>query len=204
MMNCREMPKVYIRYGESGLGKTKWVEDTFGKNAHYLMPVGNPSKRFYGNYDRHTIVLYNEFTEHKFSLTEFCNTFDHQGPEVETKGGYTKFKPLHVILTSNRNPAQWWNDGTSHPEWPAFKRRIFCCKHVYKLDGVQREECDWDFCQHARVSEEEVRAQDLSSQVQEERLDVRPEEADVRTELQEVSVREGGEESYLENGRTEA
>lgn len=145
LIKCREMPKIYIRYGDTGAGKSSWVEKTFGANAHYTMPVGQPHKRFYGNYDRHTIVLYNEFTEHKFSPTEFCNTFDHQGPEVETKGGYTKFKPLHVILTSNRHPTDWW---PPTDEWEAIKRRIYCCKHVYTQDGKQVEECQKEFCQH--------------------------------------------------------
>jgi hypothetical protein len=153
IINCRAMPKIFIRYGDNGVGKTRWVEDTFGKNAHYLMPVGKPDKRFYGFYDRHTTVLYNEFTLHKFSLAEFCNTFDHEGPLVETKGGYTRFKPLNVILTSNRNPAQWWD--TTDPEWPAFMRRVHCCKHIFTLNGEVREECCPDFCKHG-VQEEDV------------------------------------------------
>lgn len=162
LIKCREMPKIYIRYGDNGVGKTKWVEETFGENAHYLMPVGKPDKRFYGNYDRHSIVLYNEFTEHKFSLTEFCNTFDHQGPEVETKGGYTKFKPLHVILTSNRHPRLWWDQ--TLPEWPAFVRRVFCCKHIFTLNGEVKEECDPDFCKHG-VQEDRERDDEASSAV---------------------------------------
>lgn len=199
LINCREMPKIYIRYGDIGTGKTKWVEDTFGKNAHYLMPVGKPEKRFFGNYDRHSVVLYNEFTEHKFSLTEFCNTFDHQGPEVETKGGYTKFKPLHVILTSNRHPNLWWDQ--TLPEWPGFVRRVFCCKHIFTHNGEVKEECDPDFCKHG-VQEEVFRPEPIRQEAED---DAEEEDVSVEEEVSERQerVRESGEESDSEDSGEE-
>lgn len=160
VVKCREMPKVYIRWGDPGCGKTKWVEDTFGENAHYLMPIGKPDKRFYGYYDRHITVLYNEFTAHKYSCQEFCDTFDHQGPLVETKGGHVKFKPLNVILTSTKPPRQWYDQ--TDTDWDGFVRRIYCCKHIFKLNGEIKEECDPDFCKHG-LQEEVLRNSEQAS-----------------------------------------
>lgn len=145
---CREMPKIYIRYGEQDAGKSRWTDDKFGLGSAYLMPVTAPD--FFGNYDGHTIVRFDEFSGYKkWKIEDSLLYFDRYPREVSVKGGYTWWKPETVVLTSNKHPSEWYPGETTH--WDAFVRRIFCVKQVYK-DG--REVCDRTYCKHA--SEEEV------------------------------------------------
>lgn len=153
LKDCREMPKIYIRYGPTRTGKTRWIEDTFGKNNVFGLPLAFP--RWVGDYDRHTHVALDEFTGYKnLSIEQFCYYFDRQPRTIEFKGGHTTFKPTVVVITSNREPSGWWPPSD---EWPAFVERVFCCKKVYKrADGTTVEECQEEFCKHGRQEEAQL------------------------------------------------
>lgn len=157
--DCRALPKVYIRWGEEDTGKTHWIEKTFGQNSCYGIPKSAP--KFWGNYDRHSIISLDEFTGYKFTPAEFCWYFDRYPRDVETKGGYALFKPEHVIITSNTDPSDWW---PPCDEWGAIKKRIWCCKRVYK----DKEVCQAGWCKHVIEEEGGVHGGSLGGQEDEE------------------------------------
>jgi len=136
---CREMPEVYIRWGPPRSGKSKWAEDEYGVGKVYSMPKSYP--KFFGNYRGQPVVLFDEFEAFKSPIEDALFYFDRYPRDAEIKGGYTKFKPLTIILTSNINPRDWWP--TAEPNhWTAFVERVVSCKKIYKHEGQTVEEDD--------------------------------------------------------------
>lgn len=150
VVQSRTMPKVYIRYGAPGTGKSKWVDDEFGVGNWYGMRAGASGQyKYLGDHHDERVLVYNDVKNGKIpSLGDFLELTDRYPIEYEYKGGFKWFKPEAIVLTSN-DPWDCWWDGVSSTDLAAIKRRIFRIERVYTdrtvveyqrpEDGLQEE-----------------------------------------------------------------
>lgn len=129
----RNKPKVYIRIGDSGSGKTKWLDEQFGLNNWARMP--NPSSGTWWITKRVSFsdnVLIDDVGPSKIpKIEEFLEWTDRYPIEFNSKGGHLWWKPKTITITSNLMPSDWWPDMTdAHKE--AVMRRVFQITAVYK------------------------------------------------------------------------
>lgn len=145
----REQPKVYIRIGEAGSGKTRWLDEYFGVGAWARMP--NPTSSWFLTpaVSRADTVLIDDVGPTKVpKVEEFLEWTDRYPVEFNSKGGHLWWKPKNIVFTSNCSWSEWWPKLTdAHKE--AVGRRIFKISLVYKDrpeehfypngDGVEEE-----------------------------------------------------------------
>lgn len=128
----RTMPKVYIRYGESGTGKTKWLDDTFGTTGWARMP--NPTGNWWitPTVSSADTVLIDDVGPSKIpKVEEFLEWTDRYPLEFNAKGGFLWWKPKNIVFTSNYSYKQWWPK-ISDEHLAAVERRLFRVEIVYK------------------------------------------------------------------------
>lgn len=104
----RDMPKVYVRVGRAGTGKTRWMDETFGLDG-WVMAPDNTGKWFDGC-DRDVILFDDVDRDSIMSLSLWKRLCDRYPMQVPIKGGFITWKPKVIVFTSNTPPTQWWKD----------------------------------------------------------------------------------------------
>lgn len=137
-MRCdREKPKVYIRVGDSGSGKTRWLDDEFGPGNWARMP--NPTSSWFitPTVSHSSTVLVDDVGPQKVpKVEEFLEWTDRYPIEFNAKGGHLWWKPKNIVFTSNVGWSEWWPKLTdAHRE--AIGRRIFRIDLVFKDRPVE-------------------------------------------------------------------
>lgn len=149
----REMPKVYIRVGQAGTGKTKWLDEQFGIDEWRDIPN---SGQWFDTCDERDTCVFDDVERNQippFALWKrLCDRYPVQVP---VKGGFVLWKPKNIVFTSNCHPRTWW-DKLDALNWEAFCRRVYKLtllfddeEHHYKYNGIQEEAYD------SEVQEEE-------------------------------------------------
>lgn len=127
----RDMPKVYIRIGDSGTGKTRWLDDFFGPGNWARMP--NPTGNWWitPTVSYSDTVLIDDIGPTKVpKIEEILEWTDRYPIEFNAKGGFLWWKPKNIVITSNLSWERWWPNLTEeHKE--AFGRRIYRIDLVY-------------------------------------------------------------------------
>lgn len=106
--------QVHIAIGPPGTGKSRWVLDTFP--GAYWKQRGE----WWDGYDRHKTVVMDDFYGWiKYdTLLRLCDRYPLL---VETKGGQANFVAETIIITSNKEPWEWYS---RIPDMGALYRRI--------------------------------------------------------------------------------
>lgn len=133
----RTMPKVYIRIGDSGSGKTRWLDEQFGLDGWARMP--NPTGSWWitpavSNSD--TVLIDDVGPQKVPKVEEFLEWTDRYPIEFNSKGGHLWWKPKNIVFTSNCHPNQWWPKMTDAHK-AAVERRIFRIDLVFKDQPVE-------------------------------------------------------------------
>lgn len=120
----RQMPVVYIRIGEAGTGKTRWLDEQFGPGNWAKMP--NPTGNWWitpvvSNSD--TVVIDDVGPTKIPKIEEFLEWTDRYPIEFNTKCGFLWWHPRHIVVTSNYPIESWWPFITS-AQLSALRRRI--------------------------------------------------------------------------------
>jgi hypothetical protein len=152
----RTMPLVYIRYGDSGTGKTRWLDEQYGLDGWRTMPTNNG--QWFDGLDRSDVVLFDDIEASScLPISLFLKLTDRYPHQVPVKGGFTTWKPKVIVFTSN-HPWECWFPKLGDKHREAVKRRLFSVVKVYKdheeviyqnPDGIQEtaqpvgnEECE--------------------------------------------------------------
>lgn len=154
----RAMPKVYIRVGEAGSGKTRWLDEQFGLDGWRFVP-DNTGKWFDGC-DARDVICFDDVEINQVpSLSLFKRVTDRYCGTWPIKGGFITKKWKAIVFTSNHPPNRWWKDLSPEDE-AAVMRRIFQIELVYKDHTeviYQNPECqssedrvDMDPCEEER------------------------------------------------------
>jgi len=128
----RTMPKVYIRIGDSGSGKTRWLDEQFGLDGWARMPNPTSSWWITRTVANSRVVLIDDVGPAKVpKVEEFLEWTDRYPVEFNTKGSFLWWKPEVIVITSNCMPTEWWpNMMESHKD--AVMRRIYQIVAVFK------------------------------------------------------------------------
>lgn len=133
----REAPKVYIRVGDSGSGKTRWLDEQFGLDQWARMPNPTSSWWITPTVSYSDTVLIDDVGPKKIpKVEEFLEWTDRYPIEFNAKGGHLWWKPKNIVFTSNVSWTSWWPDLTeAHKE--AIERRLYRIDLVYKDRPVE-------------------------------------------------------------------
>lgn len=109
--------EVYVFWGDTGSGKTR---EAFSRApGAYFKPPG----KWFGLYDGESDVIFDDFGGSECKLTDLLKLLDRYPCDVEVKGGFVRFVPKRIFITSNRKPEEWYPN--AHPEHVAALRRRF-------------------------------------------------------------------------------
>lgn len=135
----RTQPKVYLRIGETNLGKTRWLDEQFGRLGWAFMP--NPTSTWFitrtAAYSD-TVVIDDVGPTKVPQVEAFLNWTDRYPIEFNSKGDHYWFHPKNIVITSNCHWTKWW----SHIEpahLAALRRRFYRIDYVYKNQPSRQE-----------------------------------------------------------------
>ncbi|ALY05856.1 replication-associated protein [Ctenophore-associated circular virus 1] len=133
----RTMPKVYVRIGPPGTGKTRWLDRKFGVGGYVIAP-DNTGKWFDGC--DHDVILFDDVEIDQVPpLSLWKRLCDRYPFEVPVKGGFITWKPRVIVFTSNHAVHEWWKDITPDNQ-QAIARRIYKTVYVDGTDGDETQE----------------------------------------------------------------
>jgi len=117
----RELPKVYIRWGPPGTGKTRWMDDTFGKVGWTRHPDNTTKWNDGCDCD---VILFDDVKANEIPpIARLLVLTDRYPVQVKRHNGFLTWKPKTIVFTSNFPPHQWWpNEHAVSLE--AFFRRV--------------------------------------------------------------------------------
>lgn len=128
----RTQPKVYIRVGDPGSGKTRWLDEQFGLDGWARMPNPTGSWFITPAVSYSDTVLIDDVGRGKVpKVEEFLEWTDRYPIEFNSKGGHLWWKPKNIVFTSNSHPNDWWPNISAHHK-EAVERRIYRIDLVYK------------------------------------------------------------------------
>lgn len=133
LVNERFAPKVIVRYGPTGTGKTRWMDQTFGTDGWRKVP--GKGVRWFDGCDC-DVVLFDDVKAGEIPpIGTILELTDRTPTPVEIKCGGFLWKPKTIVFTSNYHPCQWWPDNCPTRSYDAFIRRIT------SLDNIDPEKC---------------------------------------------------------------
>lgn len=117
--------KVFILWGNTGTGKTRFVHDQVGTNQELYSPG---DYEWFDGYRGQEIVLFDDFRG-EYPVQFLLKLLDRYPMQVKIKGSFTEWCPRKVYITSNVNPLDWYTDIDSRTR-AALLRRIDNSHHV--------------------------------------------------------------------------
>jgi len=102
------MPKIVLLVGDSGSGKSKWVQRTYPSRYRMTFSNGGNSSWFDG-YNGESVVELSEFRG-QLALSFMLDLLDRYELKVQTKGGTVQFLASTIVITSNEEPKEWYKN----------------------------------------------------------------------------------------------
>lgn len=113
--------KVFVIFGESGSGKTKWANsfpqsefNTAGNDKAYWIIPTNDGKLWFDNYNNESTIIIDDFdgSVSKVPMQTLLTLLDIYARNIqwEIKGGKVALKHSNIIITSNSNPKEWYSN----------------------------------------------------------------------------------------------
>lgn len=118
-----EKPNCIWVYGKSGVGKTRWIYDTYSPESIYSK---NPDNKWWDGYEQQQVVLLDDLRQDHFSLTTLLRWFDRYPCSIEIKGGTMELNSPIMIVTSDEGPHHWWQGN----DLAQIKRRFTTIKYL--------------------------------------------------------------------------
>ncbi len=150
----KELPRMIIYYGKTGVGKSRMVMEKFGDSA-YWVPPPDSGKVWFGGYCGQDIAVFDDFHAHWFQLTHLLRIMDRYPLLVAPKGGQVPFNSGTMIFTSNVDPKDWYKryKGLSEHK-AALERRIreYCI--IYDCSQVEGLGRQWSYISCVERTEE--------------------------------------------------
>ncbi|UJO02083.1 Rep [Bat associated cyclovirus 17] len=116
----------WVFYGESGCGKSRAAAE-ITKEAYY-----KTRGEWWDNYKGQEDVILDDYYGW-LRLDEFLRVTDRYPLQVPIKGGFVEFVAKRIVITSNKEPIEWYSEETLQGELKnAFLRRldiIYKCTH---------------------------------------------------------------------------
>lgn len=101
----REPPTVEVLIGETGSGKTRYVEEK--EEILYKVQETSSNTMFFDGYQGQEAVLIDDF-KGNIRFNFLLQLLDRYNLRVNTKGGTTNWCPKRIYITSNYEPHEWY------------------------------------------------------------------------------------------------
>ena len=107
---CREAPNVYLLKGEPGSGKTSWCDNKFGVGNWVKLPSPTNNTWWFTREccTSDTIVIDDVGPTKVPEIETLLEWLDRYAFQAPIKGGNQWCKPKNWVLTTNVEPATWW------------------------------------------------------------------------------------------------
>jgi len=123
----RVQPRIIVLVGPPGTGKSfkaRQIADANG-GAHWFTS-GNGDNTWWDGYDpiKHKVVVLDDF-QGGIKFRTLLRMLDSYPLQVETKGSTVMFNPNIIVITSNKNPNEWYfnkPEDVNHDHSPLLRR----------------------------------------------------------------------------------
>lgn len=132
-----EPPQVYWLWGDTGVGKTRWVYQNWRVDEIYMATTEH---KWYDGYVQQPVLCLDDFrgSDMKFNqLLRLCDRYPHQ---VEFKGGMVHINSGHIIITSNASPEDTYAGVTEENMQQLIRRCTWICNFL--PDGARHSSKD--------------------------------------------------------------
>jgi hypothetical protein len=120
----RPVPRVHVRWGKPGTGKTRYVYDNHPAADIYSVIINNAGGRcWWTGYEGHKVVLLDDWPG-GWGFNDLLRWLDRYPVQVETKGGSVSLLAEDIYITSMRHPEQWYGSEVSKSDYQALFRRF--------------------------------------------------------------------------------
>lgn len=127
--------KVYVLYGPTGCGKTRWAYENF--KDLYRLPCGTV---WFDGYEGEKVLLIDDLNADPMKVDMFLQMIDRYPFQCPVKGGFTYAMWDTVIITTNIPVASWWS--RIQPEThKAIMRRITDYRDFYQENADTVSTC---------------------------------------------------------------
>lgn len=113
---------VYILTGPTGSGKSKYAYD-YWPLAFWKHGADGGASHWFDGYCGQQDVIWDDFTEAQASLSFLLRLLDRYPMSVQVKGGYVRWVPRNVVITTSQDPSYWYGATGSGLE-PQLARRV--------------------------------------------------------------------------------
>lgn len=168
LQNDRTKPEVYIRWGPPGTGKTRWLDDTFGRDGWRFAPDNKGT--WFDFCDERDVICFDDVKINEVpSLGHVLQLTQEYPCQAKIHGDFITWKPRVIVFTSNYHPSQWWKLDGLQVSYEAFMRRVTKIDHiVYKEPESHGDQTKENLNETQDVSweeeEDDVQNSDGSSQ----------------------------------------
>lgn len=112
--------KAFLLVGSTGVGKTRFVMDHFGKSVYNVFDIRQP---WFDGYDGETTALLDECGQGMMGYNYLKQLTDRYPLRVPQKGGSAPWMATKIFLTSNEDICHWY-PGIDTCHLDALQRRI--------------------------------------------------------------------------------
>lgn len=113
-----EKTTVIVVHGGPETGKTSWAFSTY-PGAYFAPPITRGGTLYMDGYFNQEVVIFDEYSG-GMRHDQFLRVLDRYPLTCEVKGGYVKFIPKTIVITTDIPPTEWYPDRDYEP----LKRRI--------------------------------------------------------------------------------
>lgn len=123
---------VIVLIGDAGAGKTKWIYENYPYDEIYIKPACKGSGQYFDGYNGQKVMVYDDFYG-DIKYHDLLRYLDRYPVKLPIHGGFTEAKYDTVIITSNREPVEWYKE---YGVTPALRRRLKKIIHFRIIDDV--------------------------------------------------------------------
>ncbi len=125
----KQQTKCDVYWGDTGIGKSTYLADKYPK-AYW-----HHGDNWFDDYDGHEVVIMEDFFG-QLPIRTLLRLIDHTPHRVAVKFGYVQWTTKLLIITCNKQVANWYGDIVPEPVKKALYRRI---DHIYTRDDYSQE-----------------------------------------------------------------
>ncbi len=129
-------PSIIILYGSTGTGKSNFAREKYP--GAFWVPAPKKGGWWWTNYMGQTVVILDEFRD-SVPFREILRLFDRYPYTVQVKGVCMNCLATTIVVTTNKDPMQWYN-GMSWESKAPLRRRFHDYAKIYDV----ADDSKWD------------------------------------------------------------